>query len=124
MYIIVQQLQLPIKLPVKSGTVANLRVFRCIAYAHEPDAIRQNLGKKTEKWGLLATAESQKAMNETTGRVVLWRDAIFNKPDFRKPDTARSEDTVVIKTISQKSDEVGQPELGWPEVYANVLYDR
>ena len=77
--------------------VTNLRVFGCIAYAHVPDAMRQKLDRKAEKM-------SYRLLNESTGRVIIRRDVIFNESDFGKTTAA---DVVENKDTAE---EVKQPE--------------
>ena len=53
-------------------------------------------------------------LNESSGRVVIRRDVMFNEADFGKTvenDTTRNEDTVVIETTSEERDEAIQLEV-------------
>ena len=65
--------------------VSNLRVFGCIAYAHIPDARRQKLDKKAEKFrfvGYSIQSKGYRLLDEETGKVYIRRDVVFNEQDF------------------------------------------
>ena len=62
--------------------VRHLKVFRCVAYAHIPDAARGKLDDKAETRILIGYSESSKAYklyNPTTKKVGVTRDVRFNE---------------------------------------------
>lgn len=65
--------------------ISNLRVFGCIAYALIPQQLRQKLDKKSHKVRFVGYCKRSKAyrvLDETTGRVIIRRDVIFDECNF------------------------------------------
>ena len=97
----------------KRPNVSNLKVFGCVAYLHVPDLLRQKLDKKSEKMcfvGYSIHPKGYRLLNETTGRVFIKRDVVFNETDF---DSTRGFSTVTEDPVELEavSDETSQPEL-------------
>ena len=96
--------------------VTNLKVFGCIAYAHIPDVLRQKLDRKAEKIRFVGYSRRPKGyrlLNESTGKVIIRRDVIFNETDFGKTNTVdvvKSKDTAVIESAPEE-EEIKQHEV-------------
>ena len=84
--------------------LTNLRVFGCMAYAHVPDTLRDKLAKKAEKVRFVGYSRNPKGyrlLNESTGKVTVRRDVVFNENDFGK-GIVRTDDTVVVEMSSSE----------------------
>ena len=71
----------------RKPNVSHLRVFGCMAYAYIPDAIRDGkLSKKAQRLRFIGYSNQAKAyrlINESTSKVIIRRDVIFNELDFQ-----------------------------------------
>ena len=87
-----------------------MKVFGCIAYAHIPDVLRQKLDGKAENMRFVGYSRHPKGyrlLNESTGKVIIQRDVIFNETDFGKTnavDVVMSKDTAVIESAPQEKE--------------------
>ena len=69
----------------KQPDVSHLRVFGCTAYAHVPDAQRNKLDKKSQKYRFVGYSNESKGyrlLEEKSSKVFIRRDVIFNETDF------------------------------------------
>ena len=69
----------------KAAVLSSLKVFRCNAYAHIPDAHRKKLDQKAVKLrfvGYDITTKAYHLMDDKTGVVYKRRDVTFNEDDF------------------------------------------
>lgn len=91
--------------------VSRFRVFGCMAYAHVPDAQRQKLDKKAEKFRFVGYSKESKGyrlLDERTVKVFKRRDVTFNESDFGLTRvTAKPDSTMEVET---KSEEANRPE--------------
>lgn len=96
--------------------VSHLRVFGCIAYANVPDALRQKLDKKAERFrfvGYSKVSKGYRLFNEKSKKVVVRRDVRFDETDFgAKADGESGEKKEVIEigadceAVTQKKKEI------------------
>ena len=111
----------------KKPDVGHLRVFGCMAYAHEPDSERRKLDKKSRKMrfvGYSLTSKGYRLFDEKNRKMYIRRDVEFNENGFgqkramtTEPDP-RCEEAEQNKVIPRK-DEGEQEEMknfeeDWP----------
>ena len=69
----------------RKPSLEHLKVFGCIAYAHVPDVQRQKLDKKARKFrfiGYSIQSKGYRLLDESTRKVFVRRDVVFNESDF------------------------------------------
>eukprot|EP00253_Pinus_taeda_P031401 PITA_31401 len=86
-------------------TVAHMRVFSCVAYAHVPDQLRKKLDSKGEKCvfvGYCDESKSYKIYNPSTNKLIVSRDVQFIEDEAWDGSL---EKTVNVKTIVSHEEE-------------------
>lgn len=76
----------------RKADLSHFRVFSCMAYAYIPDAKRKGkLSKKVKKLrfiGYSLQTKGYRLIDESTSKITLCRDVIFNESDFQRDSTA------------------------------------
>ena len=86
--------------------VAHLRVFGCTAYAHVPDAGRQKLDDKAEKFrfvGYCKVSKGYRLLNEKNKKVVVQRDVSFDETNFGSKTSEESTEIEVNAGVDASS---------------------
>ena len=90
----------------RKPNVSHLRVFGCMAYAYIPDAIRDGkLSKKAQKLrfiGYSNQAKGYRLINESTLKVIIRRDVIFNELDFQTDSSKVTFDNEISEELAQQ----------------------
>ena len=91
----------------RKPSLEHLKVFGCIAYAHVPDAPRQKLDKKAEKFrfiGYIVQSKGYRLLDESTRKVFVRRDVVFNESDFGEKMIFNDDEIVEALEVSNDQD--------------------
>ena len=90
--------------------LSHLKVFGCIAYAHVPEARRQKLDSKAEKFRFVGYAGERKGYllyDEDTQKLAIRHDVVFNEQDLEDVQPTKEK---VEAEVDLKSDDEGRQE--------------
>jgi hypothetical protein len=102
----------------RKPSLAHMRVFGCIAYAHVPDIQRRKLDKKAIKLrfiGYDSHTKGYRLFDEDNGKVVIRRDVEFNEADFGDSILVDSDNVTVKKDVDLTSEEENTVEGPQPQ---------